>query len=162
MASEIELRKHRVCFTGHRPYKLGAPENTVKELLKNEIILAIEDGFTTFITGMAQGVDIWAAEIVLSLRENNEALRLVCACPYEGYEKTWNESWRRRYNSILEKADFVKYVCSCYSKPCFQIRNEWMVDHSARVIAAWNGQPSGTKNTVYYAYCNQVEVRNIL
>lgn len=162
MASENELRKHRVCFTGHRPYKLGVPENTVKELLKNEIMQAIEDGFTTFITGMAQGVDIWAAEIVFSLRENNEALRLVCACPYEGFEKAWNASWQRRYNSILEKADLVKYICSCYSKPCFQIRNEWMVDRSARVIAAWNGQPSGTKNTVYYAYRNQVEVRNIL
>lgn len=26
-----------------------------------------------------------------------------------------------------------------------------MVDHAARVIAVWNGQPSGTKNTIDYA-----------
>ena len=90
MASENELRKHRVCFTGHRPYKLGMPENTVKELLKNEIMQSIEDGFTTFITGMAQGVDIWAAEIVLRLRSTYD-IKLICACPFDGFDNTWNE-----------------------------------------------------------------------
>ena len=34
---------------------------------------------------------------------------------------------------------------------CFQIRNEWMVNHAARVIAVFNGEKSGTKNTIDYA-----------
>lgn len=29
--------------------------------------------------------------------------------------------------------------------------NEWMVDHVSRVIAVYNGQPSGTRNTIEYA-----------
>ena len=33
----------------------------------------------------------------------------------------------------------------------YQRRNEWMVDHSSRVIAVFNGEPSGTKNTIDYA-----------
>ena len=41
-------------------------------------------------------------------------------------------------------------------------RNEWMVDHSARVIAVWKGSPSGTKNTVMYANRKGVPVINIL
>jgi len=45
----------------------------------------------------------------------------------------------------------VKYVCEGYSRACFQIRNEWMVNHSARVIAVFNGDKSGTKNTIDYA-----------
>lgn len=161
MATEAEMRLHRCCFTGHRPQKLNMPERTVVKALEAEIKQAIEDGYTTFISGMAQGVDIWAAEIVLHLRKKYN-LKLICACPFEGFERSWSADWQKRYRKILENADLVKYICDHYSTPCFQIRNEWMVNHSARVIAAWNGEPSGTKNTVMYANRVGVEVRNIL
>lgn len=36
-----------------------------------------------------------------------------------------------------------------------------MVNHSARVIAVWNGEKSGTKNTVIYAEKGNVPVVNI-
>lgn len=46
--------------------------------LEKEIRQAIADGLTVFITGMALGVDIWAAEIVISLRDNGYPLKLMC------------------------------------------------------------------------------------
>lgn len=42
-------------------------------------------------------------------------------------------------------------------KAQYQIRNEWMVDHSARLIAAFNGESGGTKNTIDYATRKGVE-----
>ena len=104
-----------------------------------------------FISGMARGVDIWAAEIVLRLRKEGANVKLICASPYEGFERGWSAEWQRRYNVILAAADLVRFICPGYSRACFQIRNEWMVDHSALVIAVFNGQPSGTKNTIDYA-----------
>ena len=89
MATEAEKRMHRCCFTGHRPEKLQAPEDAVTAALEKEIRQAIADGFNVFITGMARGVDIWAAEIVLRLRDAGEAVRLICACPYQGFERGW-------------------------------------------------------------------------
>lgn len=151
MATETEQRKHRCCFTGHRPEKLQAPENVVMAALEKEIRQAIADGFSVFISGMARGVDIWAAEIVLRLRDAGEAIRLICACPYLGFERGWKQSCQDRYNTILSAADLVRYICPGYSRSCFQRRNKWMVDHAARVIAVWDGQPSGTKNTIDYA-----------
>ena len=41
----------------------------------------------------------------------------------------------------------------------YQIRNEWMVDHSARVIAVYNDEPGGTRNTIQYAEIQGVNVR---
>ena len=152
MVTEAEKRKHRCCFTGHRPEKLQAPDSVVVAALEKEIRQAIADGFSVFISGMARGVDIWAAEIVLRLRDTGEAIRLICACPYQGFERGWKQSWQDRYNTILSAADLVRHICPGYSQSCFQRRNEWMVDHSARVIAVWNGQPSGTKNTIDYAW----------
>lgn len=157
MAKENELRQHRCCFTGHRPEKLTRSETEIKKALETAIRQAIDDGFVTFITGMARGVDIWAGEIVLQLRRGNPNLHLIAASPYQGFESRWPADWQKRYNEILGQADLVRFVCKGYSKACFQIRNEWMVDRSARVIAVYNDEPGGTRNTIEYAERNKVE-----
>lgn len=54
---EEEMRLRRVCFTGHRPEKLYIGEQEAKEKLRNAIRKAIDDGFATFISGMARGVE---------------------------------------------------------------------------------------------------------
>ena len=70
----------------------------------------------------------------------------------------WGHGWQQRYQAILNNADFVQYMYPNYSRSCFQIRNEWMVDHVSRVIAVYNGQPSGTRNTIEYAKRKRVPV----
>ena len=154
--TEQELRQHRCCFTGHRPEKLDKPEAEVIEELKKEIHIAIADGFQTFISGMARGVDLWAVEIVLDLRANGAAIRLICASPYRGFEVRWSQDWQERYRRVMEQANLVRFICPSYSWDCFQRRNEWMIDHSARVIAVYNGGPGGTRNTVEYARGREV------
>ena len=51
----------------------------------------------------------------------------------------------------MDTADLVKYISPGYSPACFQIRNEWMVEHSSRVIAVYSGSRGGTRNTLKYA-----------
>lgn len=155
------MNSKRCCFTGHRPEKLHIPESKVKSLLEKAIAQAVEDGFFTFISGMARGVDIWASEIVLDLREDNSDIRLICTPPYKGFEKRWSLSEQKLYNDILENSDFVKFVSEHYYKACFQVRNVFMVNHSKRVISAYNGSSGGTRNTIDYASRKGVEVVNI-
>ena len=110
---------------------------------------------------MARGVDIWAAEIVLRLRGEGMPIRLIAAVPHDGFEKQWSIDWKNRYAAILADADLVKILAPKFDWVCFQRRNEWMVDHSARLIAAFNGEPGGTKNTIDYANRKCVEVNVI-
>jgi len=86
---ENTKRLHRCCFTGHRPEKIGMSGEEIKQRLRLAIKDAINDGFTTFISGMARGVDMWAAEIVLDERKNNEQIKLIYASPYKGFEERW-------------------------------------------------------------------------
>ena len=160
--SNDNLRKHRCCFTGHRPEKLSLSENEVKPLLEKAIDNAIADGYVTFITGMAKGTDIWAAEIVLEKKKQNEALHLICAVPHPDFEKRRGFFEERRYDRIIKNADYVTTISDHYYKACYQKRNEWMVDRSSLVIAVWNGQPSGTKNTIDYANRKGIRVVNVL
>ena len=156
--TENEKRLHRACFTGHRPEKLIKTESVILAELEKLIRQAVFDGINVFITGMSRGVDIWAAEIVLQLRSENNNIRLICACPYKGFENKWKTEWQKRYNYILQSADIVRFICPKYSKNCFQIRNEWMVNHSDRVIAVFNGQNGGTKNTINYARKKNIKI----
>ena len=109
-------------------HKLHQPESVVIAALEEKIREAIDDGFVTFISGMAWGVDIWAAEIVLRLKANGHPIHLIAAVPYEGFERGWDDDWKRRYHAVLSAADFVKYICDHYHRGCFQIRNNfWLV-----------------------------------
>ncbi len=74
--TEQELRQHRCCFTGHRPERLGMPESEVISGLQKEIRQAIADGFQTFISGMARGVDyekgkVMRSEVLYATQENS-------------------------------------------------------------------------------------------
>lgn len=155
---EAEKRRKRICFTGHRPEKLHHDEAAVCSILKNAIDEAMADGFTTFISGMARGVDIWAAEIVLERKKINPGVRLICALPHPNFEKRWSFAWQKRYKEVIDQADLVKVISMTFSMVSYQRRNEWMVDHSAKVIAIFNGTVGGTKNTIDYAERRGVKV----
>ena len=159
---ENEKIKHRCCFTGHRPDKMEFSEKEIKPLLEKAIDEAISKGFVTFITGMAMGTDIWAAEIVLERRKKNNDLHLICALPHPGFEGRRSFVEKMRFSKIIKNADLVKEINDHYFTGCYQVRNEWMVDRSNLVIAVFNGQKSGTKNTVDYAKKQGLIINNVL
>lgn len=145
------------CFTGHRPQKLGYGENSIQcdelkgrleELIKN---LIEKEGVTHFISGVALGVDTYAANIVLNLKAQYPGITLECAIPCETQAVKWNERDRDTYYDLLAKCDKETLLQQNYTSDCMQKRNEYMVDNSDYVIAVWNGKPSGTGNTVKYA-----------
>jgi len=151
MSTESEKRLLRCCFTGHRPSKLHASEVQIKRALAEAIEGSYIDGYRTFITGMAQGVDIWAGELVLEHKYLHPDIHIICALPHPDFQKRWSRDWQQRYNTILSQADLIITVCDSFSYSAYQKRNEWMVNHSARVIAVYNGETGGTRNTIEYA-----------
>ena len=150
-----------VCFTGHRPEKLTQSEETVREALRKGIDQALAWRCTTFISGMAPGVDIWAAEEILALKRKNPEVKLVCAVPFDGFARNWDDDWKNRYTAILAKADEVFFVSPGNMRAVAIIRDKWMVDHSSLVIAFYNGEKGGTRTTIDYAEKKKVRVLNV-
>ncbi len=160
--NQEELRLHRCCFTGHRPGKMEFGEKEIKPLLEMAIDNAIADGYVTFITGMAMGTDIWAAEIVLERKKHNKDIHLICALPHPNFDNRRSMAEKMRFNKIIKNADLVKEINEHYFTGCYQVRNEWMVDRSNLVISVFSGQKSGTNNTVDYAKRKDIKVVNVL
>lgn len=152
--------KEKTCaFTGHRPQKLpfGLNEEdarcaALKEELRKQIINLIEDeNVTHFISGMALGVDLMAAEIVLDLKVSYPGITLESAIPCETQAVKWTVSQRERYYDIAAQCDKETMLQSHYTPDCMDKRNRYMVDHADFILAVWNGKPSGTGRTVTYA-----------
>ena len=145
------------CFTGHRPNKLkGYDPKDNKELLW-EIFKVVEDhidnkGVINFISGMALGVDMWAAKMILRAKKCNPEIRLICDIPCKNHSSKWNAQSQKEWQSIIDKADEVVYVSEEEYKPyLMQKRNEWMCNMSDYIIAVWDGSNGGTGNCVKYA-----------
>jgi len=150
------------CFTGHRPEKLDVPKEVVIQQLDVAIQDAIRDGYTTFLSGVSRGVDLWAAELLVQYRQSIPNVKLVCAVPFEGFGLHWKNDWTEKFVRILHAADSVQYVCKGYSRSAYQERNQWMVDRVSLVIAAYNGKSGGTKNTIAYAEQNGKAARSAI
>ena len=83
-----------VAFTGYRPEKMPFAENKkdeaylrFREAQLKVINRLIERGYTSFVSGAAQGFDTWVAEDILTLRKKNKELSLECAIPFPDQAK---------------------------------------------------------------------------
>lgn len=139
-----------IAFTGHRPDKLGGWDPlhpTVARVRK-----ALRDGLIRnwplcAISGMAQGVDQWAAETCVEL-----GIPFVAALPCDRPETPWPLPTQERFRALLVKAKEVVIVAPGEYKPWkMQKRNEWMVDHCSKMLAVWDGSYGGTYNALEYA-----------
>jgi len=146
------------CFTGYRPKKLPWGENesdprctALKLRLIDAVTAAYARGYRTFISGMAQGVDTYAAEAVLALSRVLPDLELVCAVPYPGYALRLPITHRARYESIILGCARCAVTAERYTSQCMGLRNQYMVENSSLVIAVYDGQYGGTRNTVALA-----------
>ena len=146
-------------ITGHRPQKFPWKYDetdsrcvALKAVLADQIIALVDDGFTQFLSGMAEATDTWFSLVVLSLREQNPAIKLHCILPCKEQADKWAASSRDLYYSILDRADSLVYVSRAYHKNCMLERNRFLVDHAAALLAVYNGERrGGTAATLRYA-----------
>jgi uncharacterized phage-like protein YoqJ len=152
-----------VCFTGHRPPKIGGYNpNPTADFIYNTILNFVRNNihtFDTYISGMALGVDTLGAMAVLTCKYTNELpVRLITAAPYPGQEIRWLANSKKTWKDIIDYADLNVEV----SAPVNPMdgrdatrkllhRNLWMLHHSSLCYAVWNGD---TKGGTYHCLTN--------
>lgn len=166
---EEDIIKNRtVCFSGHRPEKLplnGDSDSNVirylKSILYKEILDSITAGYNRFITGLARGVDLWAGEILMELKAEGEKIFIIAVKPYKTHGDNFVGEEKFSLGRLISNADEVICLADEYRKGCFQRRNQYMVDHSGKLIAVVSNYRSGTGATIRYAEKQGIEVRTI-
>lgn len=149
------------CFSGHRiiPY---FHLKRLERQLRTAIISAYAEGCRNFFCGMAMGYDLLAAETVLSLHPELPGLQLIAVIPHRGQSERWSDALKSRYDEILRNANDNVVLSEQYYQGCLLRRNDYMVVHSSRLIAWYNGNPKGgTFYTCRLAKANGLTVINL-
>ena len=147
------------CVTGHRD--IPADETAhVKVALRQEIGKAVNDGFTIFLSGFADGVDQYFAEIILELQNKNPNLKLIAVLPYRKRKDSLCQ--KEHTNTLLDACAEVIIIQEEYRPNVYSKRNRYMVEHADRVIAVYDGrEKGGTVKTIRYAHQFRKELREI-
>lgn len=152
-------------ITGHRPmrFKWKYKENDtrcmrLKRRMQEQFALLYEQGVRRFFVGGSLGVDQWAGEILLRMKEQPAYgdLELVVALPFEGHDAGWDARSRSRLQFLIRHSTST-VVVGTTAEPaaiCYKKRNYYMVDHADCLLAVYDNDcsiRSGTGMTVNYA-----------
>lgn len=174
-AHVIPKFEQTVCITGHRgksviPYQ-GLEEyrditmKTVKLMLCRYIDMAVSAGSTTFLSGLAMGTDLWAADYILRIKEKDDRIKLIGAMPFLRHAERFPIEYRKLLERVEHGADLLITTCMdpemVYGKKrsentspdLYRDRNYFMVERSAAVLAFFEPAEShsGTAQTINQA-----------
>lgn len=151
-----------IAFTGHRMNRIRLEKTELSSLISSAIICFYLKGYRVFLTGMAEGLDMIAAEEVLKMKEHYPDVELQCIVPFAGQPDRMNPEDKMRYNTILSAADKTVCLSEGYYDGCFLRRNDYLIDHSTQLIAYYDNVPKGgTYYTVKNAQHKGIEVFNL-
>lgn len=163
-------KKTSLCFTGHRTEKLPKTQGELEKLKQrvwDEIDKAVSEGIDTFYMGACYGFDLMCGDMVLVRSRiikptDPQKIKLIAVVPFENQAVKWSVSDRDLYFTTLSQCDEVITLSTHYHKDCYKDRNQYMVDHSSRVIAYHDGNMrSGSGQTVRMAEKQQLNIINL-
>lgn len=131
-----------VGVTGHRGVK-----QEPGELDRFARLFVALSGAEKIISGMALGWDMAVAKAALDLD-----VPLIAAVPFPQQADQWAMADRVQWLRCLNAAETVNIGGPCFDTRLYLDRNKWIVDHSSRLGALYDGRGyGGTRHCVLYA-----------
>lgn len=161
-------RDRSVAFTGYRTAKISSDHRRTHEIvcdirrrLSLEISALVQRGYTTFLSGMAEGFDMLAAEEVIRVKLHNPTIHLIAVIPFAMQRHNLGERDRTRYDNILSHASEQITLADQYHISHFFRRNDFLVDNCSHLICYYDGQTGGTRYTIERAHRSNIPITNI-
>ncbi len=164
------VKEKTIAFTGNR--KLTSEDGRSHDELRIPILNLLmrklekeylENGKTTFISGMALGFDTLAAIVVRELKRKYPEIQLIAAVPFIGQEAKYPPQDQKLYTDLLDAADYTIVIGGKgFSTQAYHDRNDFLIENVSKIYAYHNGKPrSGTGSTIRKAQKQGVEVVNL-
>lgn len=163
------LREKTISFSGHRTERMTRNSPNAKNLLinigldaYNAITELCKRDYHTFLSGMANGFDLIAAEEVLNAKKTFPYIQLKAVISFKGQADRYSEADKQRYNAVLAQADEVILLQDEYSDRCFLRRNSYLLENSAYLVVFYDCNPTGgTAYTLRHAIERKIQFGNI-
>lgn len=121
----------------------------IKYALRQRLIGFIEEGVEWVLVSGQMGVEMWAAEVVLELKDIYD-VKLGVFPPFENFSSRWPEALQFKYEKMTMEADFYEPLYKGDYRGAFQFkaRDQWFVDKSDASLILMDQEYPGS--TLYY------------
>lgn len=149
--------------TGHKPQRFKFKYNEqaplclkIKAALTEQIKALYKKGVRVFYVGCAVGVDTWAAETIIGLKQQADFsdMKLFCAIPFPEQADTFTAGQKKRYQNILDCCDHKEVISRHHSPVAYKRLNYYMIDNTQYLLAVYDqcrSERSGLGQAVNYA-----------
>lgn len=121
-------------YTGKKEERRISTEEKIKE----EILKVAETcDNLSFLSGMEAGVDLYATEFVISLKENKNIF-LECVLPYENVHEKLKEKDRDKFFFVTEHCDKETIIHKKRIFGCKRDRDIYMINKSDVLFVFWD------------------------
>ena len=152
-------------ISGHKPtrfkWKYNENNNGCKRLkrrVRDQLIRLYEQGVRRFYLDGSLGVDIWAGELLLELKEQPEYsdIELVLVLPFPRHDAEWDKVSRQRLSRLRQRSTEVVVAGTSENPPAvnFKLRDQYLINHTDCVLAVYDNNPedrSAVNRVVTYA-----------
>lgn len=142
----------RLVITGYKQHELGVFDEKhpgivyIKKALENQLLPLLDDGLEWVIISAQLGVETWAAELVIELKNTYPQLQYAIITPFLEQEQKWNEAKKEKYRMICGKADFQTSVTKRpYEGPWQMIeKNKFVIRNSDGLLIVYDEENEGS------------------
>ena len=166
------MELHTCAVTGHRPtrFKWKYKENNngckrLKKRMHDQFVALYEKGVRRFLVGGSLGVDQWAGEIILRLKEEPEYsdIELVVVLPFPGHDEQWDARSRERLAFLIRHSAECVTAGKSAGRESYTQRDRYMVDHADCLLAVYDDENNLRSNTMrMVSYANSKGLCTVL
>ena len=142
----------RLVITGYRQHELGVFDEKhpgigiIKKALRNQLLPLLDDGPEWVIFSGQLGVETWAAELVIELKDTYPQLHCAIITPFLEQEQKWNDTKKEKYQMLCQQADFQTSVTKRpYEGPWQMIeKNKFVIRNSDGLLIVYDEENVGS------------------
>lgn len=141
-----------IYVTGYRAHELGIFNDkhpgipVIKKALTDNLTMLCEDGLEWVIVSGQLGVEHWATEVVLELKQQYPNLKYSIITPFLEQEKNWNDQKKEKYALMTMQADFVTSVTKRpYEAPWqFTEKDKFIIQNTDGMLLIYDEENEGS------------------
>ncbi|WP_062046924.1 DUF1273 domain-containing protein [Bacillus sp. JCM 19034] len=146
-----------VTVSGYKAHELGIFDQNhiaityIKKALENRLRALCENGLEWVLISGQLGVELWAAEVVYTLKSEFSELKIAILTPYLQQESHWKEETQQYYQSITERADFIDSISKRpyeHPKQLMQ-KNQFLLQKSDGLLLFYDEENQGSPRYMF-------------
>ncbi|NOV00940.1 DUF1273 domain-containing protein [Paenibacillus planticolens] len=143
----------RILITGYKASELGIFSlkhpgiPIIKKAIQKRLTPLIEEGLEWVVVSGGWGVELWAAEAALELRESTfPELKLAVITPFLEQEEKWSDEKKSCYTSVMNRANYVNSITKTkYEGPWqFKERDKFLLRNSDGILLVYDEDTEGS------------------